>query len=288
MVFASFRPPKRSDVQGIDFSRSFLTFRLDTLKHPPRTVTQPQPFTLNNARIPLECRCLIRERDTNRQEEFVLGASCKTERVGVDCDIWPQPNADFAPIYSLRQFAHVKTYDRAGRTVPLYPPSLGQQSERPSGLCEGVFDAVRIDLCRVDAELLTDVESIIESTLNNWPLVARTRLETPRYVVELDYPIKTINVSERDAIYQTDTGPVLLPDLSRDFDQMLDGLELAYCAFNNPGWIEFLVRAPSEVAPGVSVYHYCKPQRFTAQNQVLRLVSQREIVRESKHAEVCA
>ncbi len=116
---------QRSDVQGIDFSKSFLTFRLDTTKHLPRTMTAPQPFTVNNARIPLECHCLIRERETNREEEFVLGASCKTERVGVDRDIWTQPNADFAPIYSLRQFGHVKTYDRAGRTVPLHL-ELGQ------------------------------------------------------------------------------------------------------------------------------------------------------------------
>ncbi len=35
----------------IDFSRSFLTFRIDTLKKPPQTVSQQPPYSLNNARI---------------------------------------------------------------------------------------------------------------------------------------------------------------------------------------------------------------------------------------------
>ena len=95
----------------IDFSRSFLTFRIDTLKKPPITVSHKPPFTLNNVRIPIECRCRITQKSTGMAEDFVLGANCKTERVGVDRDIWHHPNADFVPIFSQKRGLAIKTFD---------------------------------------------------------------------------------------------------------------------------------------------------------------------------------
>ena len=79
-----------------DFSRSFLTFRLDFEKKAPATVSHRPPYSLNNARIQIECRCRLTDKRTGEMQTFVLGASCKTERVGVDHDIWTEPNADFA------------------------------------------------------------------------------------------------------------------------------------------------------------------------------------------------
>ena len=42
-----------------DFARSFVTFRIDLAKKQPITVSQKCPFTVNNARVPLESRCRI-------------------------------------------------------------------------------------------------------------------------------------------------------------------------------------------------------------------------------------
>jgi hypothetical protein len=260
---------------AIDFCDSYLTFRVDCKKFAPVTVTHKPRWTLNNARIQIECRCTIADLTTRQREEFVLGASCKTERVGEERDLWLQPNADFAPIYSERSFMHLKTYDRVGQSMAFYLSSRGEQSDRFSGSVGDAFDNVRIDLTTVDALALRSTDDIVTATLSNQPLVAHTRLVTDRYQVDLEYPIKTMNVNERENIYQTDTGPVLLPDLTRDFDDLINGFELAYCAFNNPSWIEFLVRAPSEVAPGTSVYHYCKPVRYEAQSSLYRLLRRR-------------
>ena len=58
--------------------------------------------------------------------------------------------------------------------------------------------------------------------------------------------MKTINANERDWIYQTDTGPHLLPDLSRARPTICcGGMRLAFSAFNVPDWIEFIVRVPT-------------------------------------------
>jgi hypothetical protein len=260
--------------QVIDFSRSFLTFRIDIQKKPPATVSHKPPFTLNNARIPLDCRCEITDKRTGQAQEFVLGVNCKTERVGVEQDIWTEPNADFVPVFSREQFLNIKTFDHVGKQVMLYPPSLGAQPERQTGRVEEAFDNVRIDVTYSEGKLLETTDEIIEAVLANYPLVARTEIEGERYAAVLDYPVKTVNASERDKIYQTDTGPVLLPDFSREPADLIGGFELAFAAFNTPEWVEFLVRAPTPVTEDVSVYHYSRSVRFDAQNQIMRLSMQ--------------
>ncbi len=86
----------------------------------------------------------------------------------------------------------------------------------------------------------------------------------------VEYPVKTMNANERDMVYQTDTGPVLLPDLSAETENFLTAMELAYAAFNCADWIEFIVRVPTAISDDLSVFHYSKPVRMDAKNQVIR------------------
>jgi len=257
-------------MQAIDFSRSFLTFRIDTLKKPPQTVTHKPPFSLNNARVQIECRCEVTERQTGKVSQFVLGASCKTERVGVDKDIWTEPNADFMPIATESTFLSLKTFERADKGVPLYPPAMGTQPERHIVKVAEALDSLHIDLAWREGEVLATSREIVESVLANEPIVARTEIESERYVAVIDYPVKTMNANERDMIYQTDTGPMLLPDLSADPEQLIGRLSLAFAAFNCPTWAEFIIRDRTPVAQSVSVYHYWRPLRLECSNQILR------------------
>lgn len=201
-----------------------------------------------------------------------MGASCKTERVGVERDIWIEPNADFVPILSQDDYLIVKTYDVANKGVPFYPPSRGMQPERQFGKVADAYDSIRLDVRRVEGELLETAEQIVDATLdpNCPPLVARTVIEAGRYSAVLEYPVKTMNASERDFIYQTDTGPVLMPDFSRETDDLISGFEMAFVAFNSPDWAEFVVRVPTSVGDGIEVYHYSKFVRLDTQNQVIR------------------
>jgi hypothetical protein len=253
------------------FSESFVTFRLDFDLKPPATVSHRPPHSLNNARIQIECRCLITDKVTGTTHVFVLGASCKTERVGVDRDIWTCPNADFAPIFSNDEFMNLKTFTRAGVEVECFPPGSGTQSDRQSGRIDDVFDHVRIDIVEVDAVVLETAGDIVSATLANQPLVAQTTVENERYSAMIEYPVKTMNANERDLVYQTDTGPVLLPDLSRAPDELLPGFELAFAAFNCSDWTELLVRVPTEISESISVFHYSKSIRVDCRNRILRI-----------------
>ncbi len=290
-------------MEAVDFSCSFLTFRIDTQAKTPRTVTHKPPLRVNNARIQLECCCSIRDKRSGATETFHLGASCKTERVGVERDIWTEPNADFAPIFSAAHYMNLKTYARVGIQVPLYyaggdggaagvgscgveretavPPGAEGtgplQSDRQTGKVADTFDALRLDVAKRPGRLLTTAAEIVERVLANRPLVARTHLENDRYAATLEYPIKTINANEEQPLFQTDTGPVLLPDLEAPWDRLLPSFELAYAAFNAFDWLELLVRVPTPVdAPAdsstIQVYHYSRPVRYAARNEVIELL----------------
>jgi hypothetical protein len=260
-------------MQTVDFARSSLTFRIDYLKRVAETGSHEPHSSLNSARILLECVCEIVDNETGAAQTFVMGASCKTERVGVEQDIWIHPNADFVPILSQDRYLIVKTYQVANMGVPFYPPSRGMQPERQVGNVADAYDNLRLDVRRVEGEILDSAEQIVEATLDpsGPPLVGRTVINEGRYTAVLEFPVKTMNASERDFIYQTDTGPVLMPDFSREPDDLIAGLEMAFVAFNSPDWAEFVVRVPTSVGEGIEVYHYSKFVRLDTQNQVIRV-----------------
>ena len=260
-------------MQTVDFARSSLTFRIDYLKRVAETGSHEPPSSLNSARILLECVCEIVDNETGAAQTFVMGASCKTERVGVARDIWIHPNADFVPILSQDRYLIVKTYEVANMGVPFFPPSRGMQPERQVGNVADAYDNLSLDVRRVEGEILETPAQIVEATLDRSgpPLVGRTVIQEGRYTAVLEFPVKTMNASERDFIYQTDTGPILMPDFSREPDDLIAGLEMAFVAFNCPDWAEFVVRVPTSVGEGIEVYHYSKFVRLDTQNQVFRV-----------------
>ena len=258
-------------MKTVDFQRSYLRFRTDWKKKPSRTASHAPAFTLNNCRILLECRLRVEDRETGSTHTFVMGASCKTERVGVDNDVWLEPNADFVPIFSDEEFLMLKTYSLAGQEVNLYPPGSGKQSERQHGNRAEAYDRSSIDIVECEAEVLESVEAIIEASFETAPLVSRTVITQGRYTATIEHPVKTLNANERDNVYQTDTGPVLFPDLSVEPNELLPRMDMAYSAFNGPDWAEFIVRVPTKVSDELSVYHYSKPARLDCENQLLKL-----------------
>jgi hypothetical protein len=258
-------------LQVLDYARSSLIFRIDTLVKPPITASHKPPFSLNNARILLESTCWITDERDGRTRRFVHGASCKTERVGVTGDIWMRPNADFIPIASEERILVLKTYARQGASIPLWPEGRGQQNEVQQESIADAYAAFSVDLTEVEATPLPDAQAIVNAVLAAERLVARTTLRQGPYTAVIEYPVKTINANERDWIYQTDTGPHLLPDLSRSADDLLSGMRLAFSAFNVPEWIEFIVRVPTRVTDDVLVWHYSEPLRADVRNEMFRI-----------------
>lgn len=259
--------------EAIDFSRSFLWWRVDTDKVAPGTITVPPPYAINNARMPLDCLCTITAPGANRTRRFALGSSCKTEAVGASQDIWPQPNADFIQVLSDDGEAlGIKTYAAADQQIPFHLNELGMQPERQVCQVADVFESARTDVARAPAQSLTTAQDAVDAIQANRIISARTSWLEQDHQIVLDYPVKTVNANEVDVVFQPDTGPVLVPDISLPPDRWIEGLQLAFIAFNQFDWAELLLRERVPVADGVSAWHYARPRRIEAVNEVFALV----------------
>ena len=254
-----------------NFAASFLTFRIDWNLKSSLTSSHRPPFTLNNARIQIESRCKISDRATGAAQTFVLGASCKTEYVGVERDLWTEPNADFCIILSADSYLILKSWDRNNKGVMRYPAALGEQPERQSGRVSDTYDRVSINLRSMPAEALQGAQAIVAATLADDLLVGRCACRLrDRYDIEIDFPIKTMNANERDWIYQVDSGPILFPDLSPDSRDWIDSFHLAYVAFNREDWAEFILQVPTPLGDGVTVNHYSRIVQMKTQNTIFQ------------------
>jgi hypothetical protein len=267
------RTARAGDLRVTDFERSYLRFRIDTTKKAPKTVSRKLPMTLNNVRMPLDARAVITHQPSGKVHDYVLSSSCKAEQVWVERDVWHQPNADMCMLAGRDEFLVFKRWDKVDKGVLLFPPSLGVQPERQLGDPAETFDRFSIDLASRAGRLLSTTDSIIEAFFADTPVVCQTEYEQGDYRVLLEYPVRTVNFSERERYYQVDTGPVLLPELEGDYKSLLEGCRLAYVAHNAPGWAEFIVCVKTPVADGIQVHHYSQSIRIEGtKNRLIAVV----------------
>ncbi|MEX0642640.1 MAG: hypothetical protein WD468_08055 [Pirellulales bacterium] len=270
-------------MQTIDFSRSYLRFRLDPSRQPAITVTRPMPTSVLNVRINLDCRCELFNRTTEETDEFVLCAPCKTELVGADRDIWMEPNADFRVVASTDEFMVLKSWARNNMPISKHPDMLGIPLERQSGLCRDAWTDHGYEVCAISGNQVRTFDEIMGAIRSARPIAARICYDDGPWRVTIDHPVKTINYSELDDVYQTDTGPILLPDLSPERlargNRLIDCFDLAYEAFNSDNWAEFIINVPTQIGDQISVNHYSKTRRIEPTSNSLV-----EVVEESQPA----
>lgn len=63
----------------------------------------------------------------------MLGASCKTERIGGLDDLWLLPNAGSCLIASDEEFLILKSWQKNNMGMVRHPASPGEQLERQTG-----------------------------------------------------------------------------------------------------------------------------------------------------------
>ena len=245
-----------------DFSRCYVRWRTDKTRRPMQTSSHPPVSTLNNVRIPLECLATVTWGD--RTVEFGLSASCKTERVFVDRDVWTEPNADMCAITGGGEFLVVKRWDRVNKGIMLSPPSLGVQPERHAVDPAMAFETHSLDLRRRGARVLTSFDAILHALNGDRPVVGQTTYAVDGGKIRLEYPVKTINFSERHRYYQVDTGPVIFV-ADPTGPHLIERCHLAYVAHLGGDWAEFLVLRPIAIeGTSVSVHHFSESRRVAA------------------------
>ena len=120
--------------------------------------------------------------------------------------------------YSAKTALTIKTYDRIGKQV-VYSSATGDkrvgkpQSDRAVVSVEEAFSDLDIDIRRCRGKFLATTKEVVANGVANERLMGRAEFCNERYSCLLEYPIKTCNFNDRDWFFQTDTGPVLFPNL---------------------------------------------------------------------------
>jgi hypothetical protein len=219
----------------------------------------------NSVRFWVESRTRIIDERTGEHEDYLQCGSCKSENTFAERNLFQKDNYDFLPVFGpkwgiiFRRRAWLnENYRSCVKAADMWGGQVYHLVERP--------DAV---------ELRTNA-AVRDATAKWLPIVARTEIRdkhtTLRAVIE--FPVKTMNIHPARNLYQVDSGPVALPDLSQRRACPVEGFRLAFVAFNAPDFVDFVVEVPTCI-PGPKgdcmVYHYSELLTLPAVNTLWAL-----------------
>mgnify|MGYP001042007237 CR=1 FL=1 len=232
-------------MKPLDYSRSFIIG------------TAPR----NEVRFSVESRTRIIDEQTGLEEDYMQVGSCKGERTFADSNLFQEDNYDFMPIFGPEYSA---AFRRKAYLNAEYKQCLRSNEFAWHGQNYYLTDAENV------AEL-TSNEAILAATYACVPLVSQTEIwnEQTQLRAIIECPIKTMNTKREGNLYQVDTGPIAFPDLTTRYERHIEGVALAFVAFNAPDFADFVVEVPTAIGSGVQaceVHHYSKLLSFTARN----------------------
>jgi len=261
-----------------DFVHSYFRFYLDLEQAQPDSISNKPLVRTNRIRVVLESLCRLTHRPSEQTTTYALSAPCRTEQVGAGPnELWTQPNAECIFLCSDDgQVGIHKCWHKKDPGVMLYPSSLGPQPERQSFAPGENFQEADLDLQMTEAKVLSNFDQVADAIHGKQPIVSRIEYSEGDFNVCIDQPVKTINLAERDQLHQTDTGPIILPDLSpQRLDQAklkIDVFDLAYSAWHEPDWADFVIRLPLELSENILVNHFTETRHVSPTRNMLLLI----------------
>ena len=204
--------------------------------------------------------------DGEATEDYLQGASCKSEHTFVATDLFQKDNYDFLPIFGPEQGIIFRRKAYLNENYKSYVPS----AELFGGVSEHLVEASQ-------AQLLETTEKVREATYRFAPIVAQTEIadEGTGLRAILECPVKTMNTQRDINMYQVDTGPVLFADLSRRFTRHVESVALSFVAFNVPDFADFVVERPSQIqadgGTSCQVHHYSELISLPSVNRLYAL-----------------
>lgn len=222
----------------------------------------------NSVRMWIESRTTITDTKSGKSTVYYQGASCKSENTFGKSELFYPDNYDFLPIFGDGKVLVFRrhSYKRGDRYRSI------KKMEEMWGGDPVIYTPTAKDITELDT-----FEKIRDATAAGIPIVTQTEFQNDetglRAVIEA--PCKTMNISHPEKIYQVDTGPVAFPDLSKKYDDQMDSISLAFIAFNQPHFADFVIEAPTPIMDGekevATVYHYSKLQTVNGNNRIFAL-----------------
>ncbi len=223
----------------IDFERSFFTwtshpFELDTHYINSGGMTQGAG-SVRNVRVTYDAKCDITNTKTGETEELFLLSPCRSEYTIPKEEFFQLPSGEWRVVFS-------RTHK-----IPLArKPSTEEEKSKAGEL--NLADTRFTTRTHSNFAVLTSAQQVIEATLANKPVNARTTYadEAAGYSWAIEYPARTMNLNVEEGLFQVDTGPIPLPDMnSYDGKRPMQAF-LSYVAFSEFDSAEFILRREVE------------------------------------------
>ena len=206
----------------------------------------------NECRFWIESRLRVIDEEDDSVEDYLQGASCKSEDTFAAADLFQQDNNDFLPVFGPE---HGIIFRRKAYRNENYKSCL---------LDDDMFGGVARHLGEAEnaRELMTN-EDVREATYQMSPIIAQVEIANPDTGLSaiMECPVKTMNTRREGDNYQVDTGPLVFPDLSRRCTRQVESMNLAFVAFNAFHFADFVLEQPTEITSksgemAWSVYHF--------------------------------
>ncbi len=238
-------------------------------------------------RVAIESRTIVYDDVAGTATVYYLGASCKSEDTyGLRKDyseagfepgattLFYDPNYDF-------------TWIIGDRTSVIFRRKLDPQRYREVDTdTTDNWGELGLQLWSATSAYLiaTDqFEPAMRATEAGHTLIAQTEVSdaTTGLRAVIEYPVKTMNVSRdgfpdssAESMWQIDTGPVAVPDLTKRYAPPIRAFSLGFIATisRHPGAADFVLEQLTPLPPpnnAVQVLHYSKPFSLRATNRLL-------------------
>lgn len=228
---------------AIDFSRSYM-----------RWVS-----TGNSVRIMIDAACTLIDDMTNESHTYYLIAPCRGEETHADGDLIKDPGYEFCGVWGENEVMITRWHWASERD---------NRQHKPKG---DILDIRSF----AETRSLADNEAVYAATMeSSEPLISRTTVRDDKRGVTavLEYPIRTINVVREPVTrFQVDTGPLIIPDFTRDTVHLVEQFEMAYVVYNRFDEAEFTLRKPVDIG-GAMTTDYSEIRILPAKNEVLLAV----------------
>lgn len=222
----------------------------------------------NSVRMWIESRTTVIDTKSGKSTVYYQGASCKSENTFGEKDLFYKDNYDFLPVFGEGK---VLVFRRHSQKRGDAYRNIKQMEEMWGG-----NPVIYTPSPEVITELDT-FEKIRDATAAGIPIVTQTEFENAETGLKaiIEAPCKTMNISHPKKMYQVDSGPLAFPDLTQKFDPQIKSLSLAFIAFNQPHFADFVIEAPTSIIEDgkevSTVYHYSKLVTLKARNKILAL-----------------
>ncbi|MBC8353737.1 MAG: hypothetical protein H8E66_17195 [Planctomycetes bacterium] len=220
--------------------------------------------SFNAVRFWVESRTTVIDEEAGTSQVFYQCGACKSEHTFAEEGLFIEDNYDFLPVLGGHDWLLFRRPCRISETYREVKADVWGEPVLKLRYGKGVTE-------------LSSFEDIRNATAEGRPIVAQTEIrnEETKLTAVIEYPVKTMNISLDNSVYQVDTGPIAYPDLSQRFDPPIECISLAFVAFNVAHFADFIIEQPTPVVLDeqelAQVYHYSKPFSLPARNRLLAL-----------------